>query len=140
MPHFFLFDFQIELVKRVSVDNDRHSFAYGDAIAGKPHTFGRIISDQTNAGQAQVGKDLSSDTIITQIRSKAQLNIGFNGIITLILQRISPDFIRQTDTTSFLTHIQYYTAPFFFYHSQRCCQLIAAITAQGTESVAGQTF
>lgn len=101
MPHFFLFDFQIELVKRVSVDNDRHSFAYGDAIAGKTHTFGRIISDQTNAGQAQVGKDLSSDTIITQIRSKAQLNIGFNGIITLILQRISPDFIRQTDTTSF---------------------------------------
>ena len=81
------------MVKTVCLDFQRHSFGHFQAVAFKANTFAGIIGKQTHCSEAKISKNLGTDTIVPNIRSKSKRFVCFNSIFTFILQSISPDFI-----------------------------------------------
>ncbi|CSG35430.1 Uncharacterised protein [Shigella sonnei] len=66
--------------------------------------------------------------------------VSLYGIVTLILQCVSADFIQQTNVTTFLTVIQQNTTAFLGNLRQCRFELEATIAAQAEQGVTGQTF
>ena len=89
---------------------------------------------------AQIRQNLRADAVIPQIGFEAQRDIGFDGVLAFILQRIRFDLVDQTDAPSFLAHINDDAFSFLLNHFHRAVQLIAAVAAGRSENVAGAAF
>ena len=127
-------------IVRVTTHNQRHAFNNIDSRFGQNFHFFRVIGQQTNFVHAQQLEHIRTQREITLICRKAQLMVSFNGIITLVLQRVGADFIEQADIASFLTMIKQDTAPFFSNMGESRFELEAAIATQAKQCIASQTF
>ena len=102
--------------------------------------LGGIVGHQTQLLCTQSNQNLCTHAIFTQIRGKAQLDVGIYRIIALLLQLIGTQLVNQTDTTAFLTQVQQQTAAFLVNGLKCCSQLLAAVTACRTKGITGQAL
>ena len=86
--------------------NQRHPLSNAKAITLQTSSLSRIVSHKTNAAEAQISQNLSTNAIIPLIRSKAQQYIGLYSILALILQLVGTHLVSQTNTSALLTHIE----------------------------------
>ena len=78
---------------------------------------------------AEVYQHLRASAVVAQVRGEAQFAVGFNGVVTLILQGVGADFVGKPDAAPFLTHVKQRAAPFFFNLAQGRAKLAAAVAA-----------
>ena len=62
--------------------------------------------------------------------------VGINGIVALLLQFVSRNFVHQADTSTLLLHVNKHAATFFFYKLQSVMQLIATVATHASDDVA----
>ena len=65
--------------------------------------------------------------------------VGFDGIQPLLLKFVGPQFLLQSDATTFLWQIHNGPGSLIEDHLHRHVQLITAVTAQRVEDIAGET-
>ena len=83
---------------------------------------------------------MNSDTIFAQIFGESEFQVGVDGVQTFILQFVGVDFVENTDPAAFLPQIDQHSGTVFGDHPQSGLELRAAVTAQGTENISGETF
>ena len=86
-------------------DLDRHPLHHLQPIALHPDDLSRVVGNQTDLVQSQRDQDLRADTVVAEIRLKAQRQIRFYRILTLVLKLVGAKLIEQSDTAPFLIQI-----------------------------------
>src|SRR5690606_21550316 len=79
--------------------------APGDDLQSVPAestVLGRVVRDQTQPADAQVGADLRTPAVGAGIDGEALPGVGVDRVESLLLQRIRPDLVRQPDATPFV--------------------------------------
>ena len=140
MPHFGGFSVEVVRVFRVAADNQRHAFHDIDARFSEDFHFFRVIGQQTHFVHAQQLEHICAQGEIALVSSKTELMVRFDGIVTLILQRVGADFIQQADIASFLTVIQQNATSFLCDMRKGSFKLKTAVAAQAEQRVTGQTL
>src|SRR5512145_521332 len=106
-------------------------------VAFQSGDFARIIGQQCDLLDIQVTQDLRADSIVPQIFFETQLQIRFDCVAPLVLQRIGPDLVRQTDAATLLGHVNEDPFAAFIDQPQRLPNLIAAVATLGAEHITG---
>ena len=67
------------------------------------------------------------------------MHVGINCIITFLLQLVGGNLVHESDTASFLLHVDKHSLPFFLYHLHRLVKLLATVTTTAAKDVACRT-
>ena len=86
----------------------------------------------------KVLENLQADSVVAKVGPMPQREVGLYRVQPLVLKVVRPDLLDQADTPSFLGKIDESPGPLPADHSQRHVKLVAAITAEGVEQVAGE--
>src|SRR5690349_4422 len=93
---------EIADVPRMRRHFDRHAFADGDAVRLQAFDLLRIVGDEANLRHLQIAQDLRRDAVIATVFLETQLEVRFDGVASLILQRVGTHLVRETDAAPFL--------------------------------------
>ena len=116
MPHLISLCLQVFFAVGIGRCFQRHSFHEFESVALESCELGWIVAHEPHARDAKIDKDLSTDTIVTQIGWKAQRDIGLHCIIALFLQMVCFYLIGQSDAATLVfLDVQNYAAPIFLY-------------------------
>ena len=140
MPHFCALGLEILRIVRVGLRFDRKLFDNIETVSFEADYFFRVVRQETDVADAEVDQYLCTGTILTEVRRKPQFFIGFNGIEALFLEFVGANFGCQSNSSSFLAHIDQHARTGFVDVLQCSVQLIAAIAAPRTENIAGQAL
>ena len=88
----------------------------------------------------QIVQDLGSDPIVAQVLFKSEVEVGLDRIKALVLERVGPDFIGQTDAPALLMQVQDNAFPLFGNIGHGLVQLLATVAPLRTKHVAGQAL
>ena len=69
---------------------------------------------------------LRADAVIAEVRLEAELFVGFNGVVALILKGIGLQLVGEANAPAFLTHVDDRAPAFLFDAGQRGGKLVAA--------------
>src|SRR5437870_1878435 len=134
------FRFKIFGVMRVRLSTNRHLLDHFEPIALKTDNFLRIICEEPELPHAEIEKDLRPQSVIAQVARITKFNVGLHGIEALLLQLVRVDFGCQSDSASFLTHVNQHAVAFLCDLSERGVQLNSAIASARSKNVAGKTL
>ena len=140
MSHLMLFRFQIEFVEFLRLHFNRHAFYDFYAEAFEAVDFFRVVRQQAQFFGSQILQNLSADPIFAQVWRKAQLFIGFYGVIALFLEDVGLQLVDEADAPAFLAHVEENAPAFGVDLGHGSGQLFAAVAAARAEYVAGQAF
>ena len=113
----------------VGLDFDGDVFHDVETVALKANTFYGIVGHESHVGDAEAAEYLSADAVIAFVGFVAQQYIGFDGIMTLLLEFVCLYLIHKTYATTLLIEIYDSTATLFFNHFESFMELIAAIAS-----------
>ena len=71
---------QVAAVLGVRRDLDRHLLDHGEPEALDPGHLLRVVREDANGRQAQVGEDLAADAVLAQVGREAELEVGLDGV------------------------------------------------------------
>src|SRR6476660_8749616 len=127
VPELGLFCFEIFFVVRIGFSPDRHLLDHFQSVPLQPHNFLRIIREEPELSHAQIEKNLSAKPVIAQVGCESEFRVGLYGVESFLLQLVSVDFCRQSDTAALLSHVNQNALSFLLYLPQCRVQLISAI-------------
>lgn len=139
MTHLIAFGFHVFFVVRIAIDADGELFDDAEAVAFESDDFFRIVGEQTNFFQAEVGEDLGTHAVVAQVCGEAEFFVGLDGVEPCFLELVGVDFCGQTDAAAFLTEVKEHTT-FFADALHGGSELLAAITAFGEKNVTREAF
>src|SRR5436309_16088309 len=97
---------------RVRLSANRHLLDHFEPIALKTDNFLRIICEEPELPHAEIEKDLRAESVIPQVARIAESGVRFNRIEPLLLQLVRVDFGCQSDSASFLAHVNQHAVAF----------------------------
>ena len=109
MSELCLFRAQVVLGSARWVDFDRNAFIDLDTAADKRIQLPRIIRHQPDPPNSKLAENFGAQRVIAVIRFKAEVLIGFNGIVSIVLQCVRKQFVHEADTSAFLQLIHEYS-------------------------------
>src|SRR6476469_3343717 len=127
MPELRLFCFEIFFVVRIGFSPDRYLLDHFQPVALEADNLLRVICEEPELPHAQIEKNLGAEPVIAQVTRISELCVGFYGIESFLLQLVSVDFCRQSDTAALLSHINQNALTFLLDLPQCRVQLISAI-------------
>jgi hypothetical protein len=77
---------------------------------------------------------------MTKVRRESELSVGFDGVRTLVLERVGPNFIMEANAAAFLPHVKEYSSAFFGNGFDGHVTLEAAVAAKAAEDITGEAF
>ena len=80
-------------------------------------------------------KDLGTQPIVSLIHRKSEVKVCLHRIHTLLLQTVGLEFVYESDTASFLVHVEHDAFTFRFDHFHGTMLLFPAVATQGTEDI-----
>ena len=98
----------------------------------------RIVREQPHRADTEIRQDADAETVLALIRAEAKTLVGFDGVVSLILQRVGADLIGQPDAASFLVQVENDAASFGCDACHRRMQLRTAVAAGRMEHIACQ--
>jgi hypothetical protein len=140
MTELLFFGLQIIHIASSGIDLDRDPVDDLQSVSLKADNLSRIIGQETNPLDTQINKDLRTDSVVSEIGLEAQFFIGLHCVESLVLKGIGLDFVGKADPPPLLAHIEDHTLSVFLDLAHGLMELIAAVTALGTEHISGQTF
>src|SRR4029079_4929159 len=105
MAELFALRLQIPAVLGVGRDLDRHLLDDGEPEALDPRHLLRIVRQDANGGQAEVGQDLAPDPVFAQVGCEAELEVGLDGIEPRFLQFVGLQLVQEPDPPPLLRHV-----------------------------------
>ena len=105
MPQFTLFGSKVMDVRFLGVDFNGNALDDRQAVPFNPDDLSRIISHETDLPESQTDQDLRANAIIPQVRLKPQLEIGLDGVTTLVLKMVGFDLVQQPNAPPLLIQI-----------------------------------
>src|SRR4029453_5457524 len=115
------------LVVRIGFGADRHLLDHLQTVALQADNFLWIIGEEPELSHAQIEKNLCAKPIIAQISCVSEFRVGLYGVESFLLQLVSVDFCRQSDTATLLSHVNQNALAFLLDLPQCGVQLISAI-------------
>ena len=85
MPHLGCLGIEIMFVFRVTPDDERHALDDIDPRLGQNFDFLRVVGQQANLLYAEQFEHVGTERKVALIGGKAELVVGFDGIVALIL-------------------------------------------------------
>ena len=140
VPHFGFFGLEIFFVVRIGLRVDGNLFDDFKAVAVKSDNFFWIVGEEMNFSEAEIGEDLSADTVFAEVGLVAEFEIGVDGVITLLLESVGANFGGEANAAAFLAHVKEDAFAGVGDSFHGLAQLAAAVATQGSEGVAGQAF
>src|SRR5947209_3997114 len=94
------FEILLRLVGRRDLQRDALDDLQPEALDG--YVFRRIVRHQANLADAEVSKDLRAGAVVADVGSEAEPRVRLDGVVSLILQLVSLQFVDQADAAAFL--------------------------------------
>ena len=88
MPHAIALGAQVVDVVGVSLDLEAHSLGDGQTVTLETGSLGRVVGEQSHGPDTEVIQDLCPCAVVTGIRRHAQGEVGIDGVVSLVLQRV----------------------------------------------------
>ncbi len=98
----------------------------------------RVVGEQPDPGDLQPAQDLASGDVAAFLRFKAKMDVGIDRVQASILQGIGAELVDQPDASAFLGQINHDPGSFGGHGANGTAQLVATITAQAADQVAGK--
>ena len=140
VAQFFALGLEVFLVVLVRLHADWHLLDDLESVPLHADDFFRVVGEQPDFLDAEVGEDLRADAVLTQIHRKAEFLVGLDGVVALLLELVSLYFRGQTDASALLAHVQDHPVAGGGNLLHRLLQLRPAIAAARAEHVAGEAF
>src|SRR5918993_4922420 len=129
---------EVALVVAVGLHLDGDALGYLQPEAPQAHDFRKIVGKETYALQVEVFEDLGSDPVVPEVGGETELLVGLDRVHALILEVVGPHLVEEPDTPTFLLHVGDHAFAFLRDAPHRSLKLLAAVAAQGVQSVACQ--
>ena len=129
MAHLFLLRLQVADVLNARRNLESNPLHNLDPISLQANDLLGIVCHQTDLSKPQIDENLRTEPIIPQIGLESQVMVGLNGISTLILKAVCPQFVDQTNASPFLTHIKDNTGANPFNQRHGGVELIPTVTS-----------
>ena len=104
----------------------------------KASVFFGIVRQEPNLREPKVLKHLDADAVVAAVHLMAERHIGLDRVHALILQVVGLDLLDQSDAAAFLGQIDQHAGPFLTDHLHGQLELVAAVTTQRRQQVAGE--
>ena len=112
------------------VHHQRHPLLHLQAIAAEAGDLARVVGEQPQPVDAEVGEDLRANAVVAQISREAEPLIGFNGVEPRFLEAVGLQFVDQADAPTFLAQVDDHTLACRLDLAQGRLQLGPAVAAQ----------
>ena len=139
VPHAILLRMEVTLVIGVWGDFDGHVFRDFQSVGFEADPLDRIVGQQPHLCHAEQAEDLGADAIVALVGVVAEVDVGVDRVVALLLQLIGRDFGHQPDAAAFLVEIEHHSFALFFDELHGLVQLVAAVAALAAEDVARDT-
>src|SRR5438445_13729903 len=96
MAEFGFLGLKITNITGLRRDLDRHPLHHLQPITLHPNDLSRVVGNKTDLVQSQGDQDLRADAVVAEIRFKAQRQIRFYRILTLILKLVGAKLTEQS--------------------------------------------
>src|SRR5436309_11862474 len=110
---------------------DRHLFDHLEPEALDAGDLLRIVREDADGAQAELGEDLVTDPVIAHVRLEPELEIPLHGVVAVLLQLVGAQLVEQADAASFLRHVEENASLLGRNLLERLLELLAAVAAQG---------
>ena len=121
---------------------DLNGNSLGDRDTGvlKGLEFLRIIGHEANPIHSEMAEYIRAQCVVAMVGFKSQMMVGFDGVLSFILQLIGHEFVHQADPTALLQLIDKDAATGVSYSLVRHFQLGPTVASGGTENITCQTL
>ena len=136
MPHAFLFGFKVALVVLVGLHLDGHVFGDFEAVGFEAHALHGVVGEQAHFAYADEVQNLCAHAVVAFVGVVAQVNVGVDGVVALLLQFVGRNFGHEANAASLLVEVEHHAFALLLNHAHGLVQLFAAVAACGAEDVA----
>jgi hypothetical protein len=84
---------------------DRHLLDHFQTVTLQADNFLRVICEEPELSHAQIEKNLRAEPVIAQVSCVSEFRVGLYGVESFLLQLVSVDLCRQSDTAALLSHV-----------------------------------
>lgn len=141
MAELGLFGFEIAGVVFVGLLFDGDLLDDFEVMAFESDDLSGVVGHQADFADAEIGDDLGADAVVAQVHGEAELEIGFDGIETLLLEFVGFDFAMKTNAASFVTtHVDDDAGALLLNTLHGGMELTATVTAARGENVAREAL
>ena len=131
---------EIAPVLVVRLHLDRHLLDDLEAEALDPGRLLRVVRQDANRRQAEIGEDLVADPPVARIGGEAEGEVRLDGVEALLLELVGLQLVQQADPAPFLRHVEEHSSFLRSDSLQRELELLAAVAFERVEDVAGQAL
>jgi hypothetical protein len=71
-------------------------------VAGQAAVFIRVVGDQADPVNAEVGEDRGTDAVLARVDLQAEGRVRIDGVMARFLQGVSAEFVAEADAASFM--------------------------------------
>jgi hypothetical protein len=93
---------QVAPVEVVRLDLDRLLRDRRDPEAADPGDLARVVREDADRRQAEVGEDLRADPVLARVGLEPQLEICLDRVAPLLLQLVGAKLVQKPDPAAFL--------------------------------------
>src|SRR6185503_5730682 len=97
---------EVPAVLVVRLDLDRLLRDGREPVAGDPGDLPRVVRQDADRGQPEVGEDLRADAVLARIGLEAELEVGLDRVEALLLQLVGAELVEQPDPAALLGEIE----------------------------------
>ena len=121
-------------------DLDRDLLDDGETEAVESGELARVVGQDANRRQAEVGEYLVADPPLPRVRRKAELEVRLDGVEPGLLQLVRPELVEQPYPATLLPHVEEDAAALRVDPRESLLELLTAIAQERVEHVAGQAL
>src|SRR5580698_7337535 len=139
MAEFFFFGFQVSDISRMRRDLDWHPRNVY-SITAQTFYLVRIVGQQLHLADSEIAQYLRADPVVAQVFVEAEMQVRFDGVHPIILQRVGANLVAKPDAATFLVEINHDAAIRRHDSLERLLQLLTAVASRRREHVASQAL
>ena len=131
---------EVVAVLVVRLDLDRLLRDGREPEAADPGDLPRVVRQDADRGQPEVGEDLRADAVLARVGLEAELEVGLDRVETLLLELVGAQLVEQPDPAALLGEVEQDARAFLLDPREGALELLAAVAAPRVEHVAGQAL
>src|SRR6202022_4665837 len=97
---------EIARVLGVRGDLERHLIDDLEAEALDPGDLARVVREEANRREPEVGEDLRADPVVPGVGREAELGVRLDRVTALLLQLVGLELVEQADAATLLRHVE----------------------------------
>ena len=87
-------------------DLQRHALDDLQAVAVEGDVLARVVGHQAHLAHAEVAQDLGADAVVALVGAEAELLVGLDRVVPLLLQLVGAQLVHQADAAPLLEQVE----------------------------------